>query len=91
MVVGLDRKFHSPGTIFQRARLFSISAPKSDVIVQEQCFTPRISYQQRRQSLPRRGFFGSIIWPGWSLAQVIRRAQVMRQRLTSTRLLSKET
>ena len=47
------------GTIFQRARLFSISAPKSDVIVQEQCFTPRISYQQRRQSLPRRGFFGS--------------------------------
>ena len=51
--------FTFSGTIFQRARLFSISAPKSDVIVQEQCFTPRISYQQRRQSLPRRGFFGS--------------------------------
>ena len=37
------------------------------------------------------GDFLALIWPGWSLAQVIRRAQVMRQRLTSTRLLSKET
>ena len=55
----LSVHFTFSGTIFQRARLFSISAPKSDVIVQEQCFTPRISYQQRRQSLPRRGFFGS--------------------------------
>ena len=35
--------------------------------------------------------FLALIWPGWSLAQVMRRAQVMRQRLTSTRLLSEET
>lgn len=79
------------GTIFQRARLFSISAPKSDVIVQEQCFTPRISYQQRRQSLPRRGFFGSnLAWLEFGSSDAAGSSNASAADF-STRLLSEET
>ena len=51
-----------------------------------------VSVINKDVNLYRAGDFLALIWPGWSLAQVMRgRAQVMRQRLTSTRLLSEET
>ena len=50
-----------------------------------------VSVINKDVNLYRAGDFLALIWPGWSLAQVMRRAQVMRQRLPSTRLLSEET
>lgn len=51
-----------------------------------------VSVINKDVNLYRAGDFLALIWLGWSLAQVMRgRAQVMRQRLTSTRLLSEET